>query len=202
MLRRNARDRLRRPAGVVGKALDLATLQATLEDLGEAGERARLLDRDAGEVLAGLLALSPLTTPLVTTYVERLGRPLPDFGFDGGVLATTRGYAAHVAVEAGPGAYGAGEVPVLGNLPAVRNGRPPADLLNRVIRASRRGFEHIRAVDADVWAGLSACVTHRVHDQAGAEGPFADPVVVDALVRFGWVLRQVDLHYGQAPERR
>ncbi len=187
--------------GVVGTALDRAALAARLEGLGEAGRRAAVLDRAAGEILAGIAALSPLTTPMASSYAERISRPLA-VGFDSAVLATTRGYAAHMGVEADPGAFGALDVPVLGNLPPARGGRPPADLLNRVVRATRRGFEHIRAVDEQVWVGLAACTTSRVHRQEGHDGPFADPAVVEALLRVGWVLRQVDLHYHQEPERR
>jgi hypothetical protein len=115
-------------------------------------------------------------------------------------------------VESDPGAFGADEVPVLGTLPALRHGRPPSDLTNRVLRATRRGFEHVRAVDEGTWEGYVACTTWRAHQQApgpeaggedeeAAEPGYVDPQVIDALVRFGWVLRQVDIYYRQAPER-
>lgn len=187
---------------MVDERFDWAALRSELGRLGEAGRRAAALDREAHERLAGMSALSPLSTPLLSAYLERIGRPLAGLGFDGGALAGTHGYAAHLAVEADPAAYGAADVPVIGDLPPARRGHPPADLLNRVVRATRRGFEHIRAVDDEVWSGLCACVTHRVHDAAGADGPFAEPAVVEALVRLGWVLRQVDIRYQQEPERR
>ena len=202
MLARVRASRGRLPVGVVSERLDRAGLRAELGSLGAAGRRADALDARAAVILSELCALSPLSTPLLSTYLERIGRPLAELGFDGGALAGTHGYAAHLAVEADPAAYGATDVPVIGDLPPARRGRPPADLLNRVVRATRRGFEHIRAVDDDVWSGLCACVTYRVHEAAGADGPFAEPVVVDALVRLGWVLRQVDIHYRQEPERR
>lgn len=186
---------------MVAERFDRAALRAELRSLGVAGRRAQALDAAAAGIRSELSSLSPLSAPLLCAYLERIGRPLAELGFDGGALAATQGYGAHLAVEADPAAYGATDVPVLGDLPPARRGRPPSDLLNRVVRATRRGFGHIRAVDDDVWSGLCACVTYRVHEAAGADGPFAEPVVVDALVRLGWVLRQVDIHYRQEPER-
>lgn len=187
---------------MVSERFDRASLRAALGRLGDSGRRAEALDARAALIRSDLTGLSPLSTALLSSYLERIGRPLAELGFDGGALAGTHGYAAHLAVEADPAAYGATDVPGIGDLPPSRRGRPPVDLANRVVRATRRGFEHIRAVDDDVWSGLCACVTYRVHDAAGPDGPFAEPAVVEALVRIGWVLRQVDLHYRQEPERR
>jgi hypothetical protein len=109
---------------------------------------------------------------------------------------------AHLVTERDPTAVGAAEVPLL-NLPPLRRGHPPRDLLTRVVKASRRNFERIRAVPGPVWEGLVRDLARRVHDRA----PDADPAdllalaVVDGLARFGWVLRQVDLRYGLEPER-
>ncbi|MHB8505290.1 MAG: hypothetical protein ACYDEN_06160, partial [Acidimicrobiales bacterium] len=183
-------SRWRRPVGVVPAALDGASLEQRLSGLGEAGERARALDLAAVDVARTLAALSPLTSSLVETYLDRISRPLRDLGFDLGAMLVTRGYAAHLAVEADHAAYGADDIPVLGGLPPARDGRPPSDLLTRVVRGTRRRFEHIRAVDADVWDGFVACSTFRAHRLAGDGGGgeeeavgFVDPVVVDALVR-------------------
>jgi hypothetical protein len=81
-------------------------------------------------------------------------------------------------------------IPVLGTLPE----RPPADLLLRVVKATRRSFETIRAVDGPTWEALVTIVAAR----AGAD---LERGLVDGLLRFGWVLRQVDLAYGAQPER-
>ncbi len=179
--------------------LDRAALRAELEGLGASGRAAELLDGAAASTLAAGPVQSQLSAALLGGYLERIGRPLSGLSREAGMLAGGEGYAAHLAVEADPLAYGAKDVPVLGSLPPIRRGRPPADLLTRAVRATRKGFEHIRAVDDDVWSGLVSCATYRVHEAAGEGGPFAAPVVVDALVRLGWVLRQVDIHYGQAP---
>ena len=201
-------SRWRRPVGVVPAAMDAVSVEQRLDGLGEAGDRARALDLATVEVMRTLAGLSPLTSGLVETYLERIGRPLRDLGFDAGAMLVTRGYAAHLAVEADHAAYGAADVPVIGGLPPARDGRAPADLLTRVVRATRRGFGRLRAVDDEVWDGFVACSTFRVHRLAGAAGAadepvgFVDPVVVEALVRLGWILRQVDLHYGQQPDRR
>lgn len=202
----------RRPVGVVRAGVDEASLVEGLAVLGEAGLTARALDRAVEDALPGVASLSALSSALAVNYLERLKHPLKEMTLETGVFVTTRAYVAHLAVEAEPGAYGAADVPVLGSLPAPRNGRPPQDLLNRVVKASRRGFERIRAVDDDVWAGFVACATWRVHERTAgvreptggapdAGGGYLDPAVVDGLLRFGWVLRQVDLHYGLGPER-
>jgi hypothetical protein len=163
-----------------------------------------------------MAALSSLTTSLAVAYIERLTHPIPALTLASGVLVTTRGYAAHRAVEADPAAYGATDVPVLATLPPLRRGRPPQDLLSRIVKAGRRGFESVRAVDGDVWDGFVLHSVWRVHDQAEAEAAalaaaedlddvepaYLDADVVDGLTRFGWLLRQTDLHYGLEPEDR
>jgi hypothetical protein len=196
--------RLRRPLGVVDARLGRRDLAERLAGLGESGRLARDLDRAVEVAMAAVAGLSPLTSPLAVTYLERIRQALEDLSLESGAYVTARGYVAHLVVEADPGAFGAADVPVLGTLPEPRRGRPPQDLLGRVVKASRRGFERIRAVDDGVWEGFVACATYRVHerDAVRGEGSYADPTVIDGLVRFGWVLRQVDLRYGMEPERR
>jgi hypothetical protein len=203
----------RRPLGVVGEALaGEADLLERLGGLGEAGLAARSLDVAVEETLPGLVSLSTLSAPLAVAYLERVKHAIKQLQLQAGVLVTTRAYLAHMIVEGDPTAYGASEVPVLGTLPPLRKGRPPQDLLNRVVKASRRGFEHICALDTAVWEGFVACITWRVHsgtggldagggDGGGDGGAYLDPAVIDGLARFGWVLRQVDLHYRLEPER-
>ncbi len=45
-------------------------------------------------------------------------------------------------------------------------------------------------------------VGDRRKGEDGRLPPALDVSVVDALLRFGWVLRQVDLFYGLEPDRR
>jgi hypothetical protein len=200
--------------GVGDGALDAAGLAERLRALGPAGDDARALDRAVTVSIGGMAALSSLTTSLAVTYLERVQHPIAAMTLASGVFITTRGYAAHRAVEADPAAYGAVDVPVLGTLPALRRGRPPQDLLNRVVKASRRDFEQVRAIDQDVWDGFVLHTLWRVHEQAEAEAvelaveedlddvepAYLDLDVVDGLTRFGWLLRQVDIHYGLEPE--
>lgn len=200
--------------GIVDEAVDSAALERRLRDLGPAGVRAGALDVAVTASLGGMAALSSLTTSLAVAYLERVQRPISAMTLASGVFITTRGYVAHRAVEADPPAYGALDVPVLGTLPPLRRGRPPQDLLNRVVKATRRNFELIRAVDADVWDGFVLHTLWRIHDQAeieadviaGEEGidhvepSYLDVSVVDGLTRFGWILRQVDIHYGLEPD--
>lgn len=206
--RRRGSSPERLPVGAVAGRLDQGALKARLDQLGPDGEVAARLDAAAEQQLASLRSLSQLTTPLSLAYLERIGGPLAALEPDIGVYVVSRGYAAHLAVEADPAAYGAADIPVLGSLPALRHGRPPGDLLNRLVRATRRGFDRIRAVSVEVWEGYVAATTNRVHRREpaadppeGAAGGHLDPAVVDGLLRFGWVLRQADLHYGLAFER-
>ena len=93
-------------------------------------------------------------------------------------------------------------MPVARTLPPLRRGSPPQDLLTRVVKATRRSFEAIRAVPEPVWDGFVRGLTSRAHDRTPDADPsdLLAPAVVDGLARFGWVLRQVDLHYGLQPE--
>jgi hypothetical protein len=202
--------------GVAEVALTRAELDRRLRALGRAGDRAGALDRAVTASIGGMAALSDVTTSLAVAYLERVQRPIPALTLASGVFVTTRGYAAHRAVEADPAAYGALDVPVLGTLPALKRGRPPQDLLVRVVKASRRDFERVRAIDAEVWDGFVLHTVWRVHDQAGAEAvdlgaeedledvapAYLEGDVVDGLTRFGWLLRQVDIHYGLEPDER
>jgi hypothetical protein len=202
--------------GVSAGPLDAAALKRALRALGPAGDRARALDRSVTASVGGMAALSSLTTSLAVAYLERLKHPIPAMTLASGVFITTRGYAAHRAVEAAPAAYGAVDVPVLGTLPPLRRGQPPQDLLSRIVKAGKRSFESVRAVDGDVWDGFVLHTVWRVHDQAEAEAAvleaaedlddvepaYLDVGVVDGLTRFGWLLRQTDIHYGLEPEDR
>lgn len=175
--------------------------EAAIDALGDAGGHGRALDAAVERSLGRFSGLSELTADLALQYLERIRHPLAALTLEEGVTLVTRGYAAHLAVEADPAAYGAGrEVPVLGTLPEPREGRPPRDLLLRVVKATRRPFPGIRAVSDDVWAGFVIAVTERT--QAGhEEGRVIDRSVIEGLLRFGWVLRQVDLRYGQGADQ-
>ncbi|MDQ2729301.1 MAG: hypothetical protein M3Y91_15900 [Actinomycetota bacterium] len=194
--------RLSRPSSTLGTVavnIDEEEVRAGLDQLGDAGAHVEALDHDVERRLASFGALSELTSRLALSYLERIRHPIASLTFESGVVLTTRGYLAHMAVEDDSARFGAGrEVPVIGTLPDFRRGRPPQDLLNRVVKATRRGFEQIRAVPDDVWAGYVLCVTGRIH-AGGDDGALLDSSVVDSLLRFGWVLRQVDLRYGLTP---
>jgi hypothetical protein len=182
--------------------------------MGPAGRQAKALDKAVTSSLGGMAALSSLTTSLAVAYLERVQTPISAMTLASGVFITTRSYVAHRTVEGDPAAYGAVDVPVLGTLPELRKGRPPQDLLNRVVKATRRNFELVRALDADVWDGFVLHTAWRIHDQAGVEAAtiadeeeldhvepsYLDLSVVDGLTRFGWILRQVDIHYGLEPD--
>jgi hypothetical protein len=199
--------RLRKPSLTVAPAVervDSTSLRAYLAGLGDDAARARRLVDAVDVVMGSVTSLSSLTTPLALGYLDRLARPIPTLSLGTGVQIVTRSYVAHLVTEGDPGAFGATDVPVLGTLPPLRRGSPPQDLLTRVVKATRRNFELIRAVSTPVWDGFGRDLTRRAHDEAPAAGPaelLAVPVV-DGLARFGWVLRQVDLHYGLEPEIR
>lgn len=157
--------------------------------------RGGALDRAAAAEAGRLASLSDLTAPLAVAYLDRIDRTAPDLTVRAAAALCATGYGAHLAVEADAGAFGVSELPVLGTLPDLRGGRPPQDLLLRVVKATRRPFPAIRAVDGPTWEGFVAART------AASEPPLAR-ALVDGLLRFGWVLRQVDLRYGTSPERR
>ena len=93
-------------------------------------------------------------------------------------------------------------MPVLGTLPALKKGRPPQDLLSRVVKASRgRGFAAICALSPPAWDGWVWCLTKRAHDAAATGADLVPLEALDGVARFAWVLRQTDLHYGLSPER-
>jgi hypothetical protein len=202
-------------------------LEAFLQSLGHDGEDARRLDADVAIAMSTVAALSSLTSPLAVDYLDRLARPVPALTPEMGVQIVGRSYVAHVVVEADPEKYGAADVPVLGTLPPLRRGAPPQDLLVRVVKAARRSFPVICALTGPTWDGLVGCIARRVHDMSAdghrldlrspdlrgpdLSGPdpgrpdgegFVAVDVVDGLARVGWVLRQVDIHYGLEPERR
>jgi hypothetical protein len=184
--------------------VDSASLDDYLAGLGADTAWARGLVEAVDRAMGSVASLSSLTAPLALDYLERLARPIPTLSLATGVHTVSRSYVAHLVTEVDPGAFGAPDVPVLGTLPPLRRGSPPQDLLTRVVKATRRNFELIRAVSTPVWDGFVRDLTRRAHDQTPAADPgelLASPVV-DGLARFGWVLRQVDLHYGLEPETR
>lgn len=177
-------------------------LDKHLKSLGSDGALARDLDRDVDAEMARVTSLSPLTSQLAVAYMERLARPVPSLTPPIGVLLVGRTYVAHMLVESDPGRYGAPDVPVLGTLPPLKKGRPRQDLLSRVVKASRgKGFFSLCALSHPAWDGFVMCLTKRAHDAAAAPDDLVSAEVVDGVARYGWVLRQVDLHYGLSPER-
>ena len=177
-------------------------LDAYLKGQGRDGEVARQLDRDVDGAMATVTSLSSLTAPLAISYMDRLSRPVPSLTPEVGVQVVGRAYVAHLVVEAEPGRYGAADVPVLGTLPPLKKGRPPQDLLSRVVKSSRgRTFAPICALSPAAWDGFVRCLTKRAHDMTPGGEDMVPVDVVDGLARFAWVLRQVDIHYGLEPER-
>ena len=150
------------------------------------------------------LAFSSLTAPLTLDYLDRLARPIPALRPEIGVQIVTRTYVAHLVIERDPRSVRSGRRAGPRYPAAPAPGSPPRDLLTRVVKASRRHFEVIRAVPSPVWDGFVRSLTRRAHDQVPDPEPsgLLAVEVVDGLARFGWVLRQVDLHYGLEPERR
>jgi hypothetical protein len=188
-----------RPASV---RLTRAGLDRYLEGQGADGTVARDLDREVDREMDRITALSSLTSPLAVSYLERLSRPIPSLTPEIGVLIVGRTYVSHMVVEADPGRYGAPDVPVVGTLPPLKRGRPPQDLLSRVVKVSRgRTFPPVCALTPAAWDGLVHCLAKRAHDATGVDGEPVAVDVVDGVARFAWVLRQVDLHYGLSPER-
>jgi hypothetical protein len=185
-----------------GRRIDSKTSEDRLAALGPDAGIARRLDESAGRFAATIVSLSPLTAGLAIDYIDRLARPIPSLTPAAGVELVTRSYAAHLAVEQDPQAFGAADVPVLGTLPPLRHGRPPQDILSRAVKASRRNFPAIRAVSAPVWEGFVVLLTGRLHERVADDDDLVAPEVVDGLARFGWVLRQVDIHYDLSPELR
>jgi hypothetical protein len=195
----------RKPSVVVAPAVqrvDAGAVKEYVASLGADAAPAGRLIEAVDEAMGSVSSLSTLTTPLALEYLNRLARPIPTLTAEAGVQIIGRAYVAHMVTEDDPEAVGATGVPLI-NLPPLRRGHPPQDLLTRVVKASRRHFERVRAVPGPVWEGLVRDLACRAHEHT----PDADPAdllalpVVDGLARFGWVLRQVDLRYGLEPER-
>jgi hypothetical protein len=207
--RNSLRDALRLGAGNPlgsGEALDAAAIKARLKALGEDGRVAGKLDIAATAEAASLHGLSDLTIPLALDYLDRIARPLEALDLESAVRVTTRGYAAHLVLEARGRDFGIDTVPVLDDLPPRKRGAVPQGLLTRIIKATRRNFAAIRAVNGPTWDGFVALNAGHLHQarrqgEGGKLPPALDVSVVDALLRFGWVLRQVDLFYGLEPDR-
>ena len=191
------------------KTLTAESYGELLEGLGEDGNACRRLDRAVDGLMTEVVSLSGLTAPLAVDYLDRLRRPLPSMTPTMGVQILGRAYVAHMAVEHDPALYRASDVPVVGTLPPSRDGHAPADLLNRVVKISRRSFEAVCALSPRMWEGFAYGLTVRVHqmprDTEEPQRRWADEPValaaVDGLARVGWLLRQVDIHYGTEPER-
>ncbi len=185
-----------------GERVNRADLDRYLKSLGADGAVARDLDQEVDREMTRVTSLSSLTSPLAVSYMERLGRPVPSLTPEIGVMVVGRTYVAHMVVESDPGRFGAPDVPVLGTLPPLKGGRPPQDLLVRVVKVSRgRSFPPVCALSPAAWDGFVRCLTKRAHDAAPAGSDLVPVEVVDGVARFAWVLRQVDLHYGLSPER-
>ena len=182
------------------RRVDQTTADERIGALGSDGRYANRLDEAADLTTKRIVSLSPLSAGMALDYIDRLARPIPSLSPEAGVEIVTHAYAAHLVVEGDPAAFGALDVPVLGTLPPLRHGRPPQDILTRAVKASRRGFPVIRAVSAPVWDGYVMLLTRRVHDAQPDDASFVAIEVVEGLARFGWVLRQVDIHYELAPE--
>jgi hypothetical protein len=190
--------------------VDGRAVEAYLAGLGVDELAARNLVDAVDEAMPTVVSLSSLTSPLALDYLDRLSRPIPVLTPLSGAQILTRSYLAHVVTERDPGAFGAPDVPVLGTLPPLnKRGSPPQDLLTRVVKAARGNFEVIRAVPTPVWNGLVRSLVRLAHDQVAEPAPSGDRgdgllalEVVDGLARVGWVLRQVDLHYGLEPDYR
>ncbi len=197
--------KLLRPQSLVvkpaSKRVGRKELDAHLKSLGADGSVARQLDGDSDAALRSLTSLSSLTAPMAVNYMDRVARPVPTLTPEIGVQIVGRVYAAHLLVEEDPARYGAADVPVLGTLPPLKKGRPPQDLLTRVVKASRRNFALICAISPSAWEGFVWCLTKRAHDSAASADALIPTDVVDGIARFAWVLRQVDIHYGLQPER-
>ena len=228
--RRAKKRKKRSPAGTTSERISDAEIKDVLREIGEpdAGY-AKALDRRVGNRLPALSSLSPITSPLVVDYVKRVGGPIKSMSPSAGARVVARGYVAHIVVEHDPNIVGAPDVPVLGDLPPLnKRGQPPGDLMMRIVKASRRHFEGICALSLDGWDAYVTVSLAHVHDDAeliagagggedgeggagagageGGEGgepdgpAYLSEEVVDGLMRTGWLLRQVDLAYGQEPE--
>ena len=184
-----------------GVRVGRSELDKHLRSLGGDGGVARDLDGAVDREMTRVTSLSSLTSHLAVSYMERLSRPVPSLTPEIGVLLVGRTYVAHMVVESDPGRFGAPDVPVLGTLPPLKKGRPPQDLLSRVVKVSRgRTFPPLCALSPPAWEGFVYCLTKRAHDATRAGEELVPVEVVDGVAAFAWVLRQVDIHYGLSPE--
>jgi hypothetical protein len=189
----------REPVRPVQRRFRSSDLALALKQLGRDGPLARKLDLASEDLFRRTVSLSPLSEPLAQDYIARLARPVPALTNPVGVCVVYRSYLAHRCVELDPEQYGVKEIPVLGTLRPLRRGRPPQNLLSEVVKASRSSFEPLLALSVPAWRGFVSCLVKRAHDLAPDDQSFVDPAVVEGLARFGWVLRQADLHYHQLP---
>jgi hypothetical protein len=179
---------------------------------------ARRLAQQVGRNLPTIISLSPLTSELTVAYVERVAQPMSAMSLPAGARLVARGYLAHLLVERDAAAFDIIDIPVLGTLPPLnRRGRPPQDLLTRIVKATRRHFESICALSPDGWDAFVMAITADVHSEAPPAGDHGEttrdkatdegvgilaPELVDGMLRTGWVLRQVDLAYDLVPVLR
>lgn len=223
--RRAKKRKNRAPAGTNSERISDSEIKEVLREIGDPdADYAKALDKRVGDTLPALASLSPLTSPLVVDYVNRVAGPIKSMSPSAGARVVARGYVAHVVAEKDPKVVGAPDVPVLGDLPPLdKRGQPPRDLMMRIVKASRRHFERVCALTLDGWDAFVMVSLAHVHDdaellagaggsdtgeQGGAGGKHGEPdgpaylseEVVDGLLRTGWLLRQVDLAYGQDPE--
>jgi len=177
--------------------------------VGEEGRAVRLLNKRVGQRLSDVVELSPLTSELTVAYVERVASPMSAMSLPAGARLIARGYLAQLLIEQDPAAFAIDDIPVWGTLPPLRNGRPPQDLLTRVVKASRRHFATVCCLSPEAWEAFVVATTAEVHAEALSAAPRGEdlegagvlaPELVDGLLRTGWLLRQVDLAYGLAPE--
>jgi hypothetical protein len=184
------------------RRVDPSTAYERLVALGPDAENAKRLDESAELNTKKIVSLSQLTAGMAIDYIDRLARPIPSLSAEIGVEIVSHAYAAHLAVEQDPADFGVVDLPVLGTLPPLKHGRPPQDILTRAVKATRRGFPVIRAVSAPVWDGYVMLLSRRIHQTQPDDENLVAPEVIDGLARFGWVLRQVDIHYKLGPELR
>jgi hypothetical protein len=184
---------------------------AVVEAAGAEGRAVRLLNRRVGQRLADVIELSVLTSELTVAYVERVAAPMSAMSLATGARCIARGYVAHLLIEEDPAAFGVVDIPVLGTLPPLRRGRPPQDLLTRVVKATRRHFYSVCCLSPEAWDAFLVATTAEIHAEALAGATDGEdregagllaPELVDGLLRTGWLLRQVDLAYGLQPVLR
>ena len=168
----------------------------------------RLLNQRVGRRLADVVELSPLTSELTVAYVERVAGPMSAMSLPAGARLIARGYLAQLVIEEDPSAFAIEDIPVWGALPPLRHGRPPRDMLTRVIKASRRHFAMVCCLSPEAWEAFVVATTAEVHAEALSGTPGGQdlegagllaPELVDGMLRTGWLLRQVDLAYGLGP---